>query len=193
MDELDFSEPVLPYAGTSGHSGSETSRERAVKADREGVTAKRQQRALGMMGAMGNYGVTWQELATSLDLHHGSASGVLSVLHKAGKICRLKETRNQCKIYVLPEFVHGREIERHGGKNVGQHICAGVVSRGNVVSVCTCVSQEMYHRIMDHARLEIIREVEAFANDYHHHVNGRDVVIVDQLLTFLGKVENDGN
>jgi hypothetical protein len=34
-------------------------------------------------------------------------------------------------------------------------------------------------------RLQIIREIQAFANDYHHHVDGRDVVIVDQLLDFL--------
>ena len=34
-------------------------------------------------------------------------------------------------------------------------------------------------------RLQIIREIQAFANDYHHHIDGRDVVIVDQLLDFL--------
>jgi hypothetical protein len=34
-------------------------------------------------------------------------------------------------------------------------------------------------------RLQIIREIQAFANDYHHHVDGRDVLIVDQLLYFL--------
>ncbi len=27
--------------------------------------------------------------------------------------------------------------------------------------------------------------VQAFAGEYHHHVDGRDVVIVDQLLDFL--------
>jgi len=34
-------------------------------------------------------------------------------------------------------------------------------------------------------RLQIIREIEAFAGDYHHHIDGRDVVIVEQLLDFL--------
>jgi hypothetical protein len=43
-------------------------------------------------------------------------------------------------------------------------------------------------------RLQIIREIEAFAGDYHHHVDGRDVVIVEQLLEFLKSqkaVENE--
>ena len=43
-------------------------------------------------------------------------------------------------------------------------------------------------------RLQIVREIEAFANEYHHHVDGRDVVIVDQLLDFLKSkkvVENE--
>jgi hypothetical protein len=42
------------------------------------------------------------------------------------------------------------------------------------------------------AREEIISEVEAFAGDYHHHVDGRDVVIVEQLLQFLKPVEGKG-
>lgn len=41
-------------------------------------------------------------------------------------------------------------------------------------------------RAMEHqTRNNIINEIQAFANDYHHHVDGRDVVIVDQLLDFL--------
>jgi hypothetical protein len=43
-------------------------------------------------------------------------------------------------------------------------------------------------------RLQLIREVQAFAGEYHHHVDGRDVVIVDQLLDFLQSkkaVENE--
>lgn len=34
-------------------------------------------------------------------------------------------------------------------------------------------------------RQRIIMEIQAFANDYHHHIDGFDVVRVDQLLTFL--------
>jgi hypothetical protein len=35
------------------------------------------------------------------------------------------------------------------------------------------------------ARVDVVREVKAFAGDYHHHIDGRDVVIVEQLLDFL--------
>lgn len=34
-------------------------------------------------------------------------------------------------------------------------------------------------------RATIMKEIRAFAGDYHHHIDGRDVVIVEQLLTFL--------
>jgi len=52
----------------------------------------------------------------------------------------------------------------------------------------------MLNIMKDTERLQIIREIEAFAGDYHHHVDGRDVVIVDQLLDFLKNkkaVENE--
>ena len=87
----------LPYAGTSGWSGSDTSRTRAVTADASGQT--------------------WAELGDKLGAHHGTASGVLSVLHKAGRIDRLTERRDRCKVYVLPEFTAGREIEVQGRKH----------------------------------------------------------------------------
>jgi hypothetical protein len=47
-------------------------------------------------------------------LHHGRVSGALSVLHKVGKLARLHETRDKCKVYVLPEFVNDRQTEPHG-------------------------------------------------------------------------------
>jgi len=34
-------------------------------------------------------------------------------------------------------------------------------------------------------RQRVIMEIQAFANDYHHHIDGFDVVRVDQLLDFL--------
>lgn len=145
--------PELPYAGTSGHSGSETSRLRAVEADQSGTTADRQKRTLFFLERYGRQGLTWKELSTITAWHHGTASGVLSVLHKAGRIERLVERRNKCKIYVLKQYVNGRPYEKHGGKRNSRH--------------------------------EIIREIEAFAGDYSHFVNGREVLIVDQLLTFL--------
>jgi hypothetical protein len=52
--------------------------------------------------------------------------------------------------------------------------------------------QLMLRSLEIQARQQIIREVEAFANDYHHHMNGFDVVRVDQLLDFLKDIPNEG-
>lgn len=103
--------PVLPYAGTSGWSGSDTSEERARRADSDGTTSARQAATLRLLDAAGHRGLTWRELADQLNLHHGSASGVLSVLHKAGRIARLAERRTRCKVYVSIDHVGGRYTE----------------------------------------------------------------------------------
>lgn len=105
-------QPELPYAGTSGHSGTTTSRERAINADKSGQTGRRQKETLMFLWMQHENGATWKEIADELNLHHGSASGVLSVLHLAGRIERLAETRNRCKVYVLPEYVNGRAVEK---------------------------------------------------------------------------------
>jgi hypothetical protein len=49
-----------------------------------------------------------------LAIHHGSASGTLSNLHRVGRIVRLRQVRQRCKVYVLPEFVNERETEPYG-------------------------------------------------------------------------------
>jgi DNA-binding MarR family transcriptional regulator len=116
--------PELPYAGTSGHSGSETSRARAVRDDSTGATGKRQRLALSIIESNYEYGVTWKELATLMNLHHGSASGVLSVLHKTGHIARLTDTRHGCKVYVAMSSINGRATERHGKNKQCPH-CGG--------------------------------------------------------------------
>lgn len=107
---------VLPYAGTSGWSGSDTSRSRAVTADKDGSTTDRQRQVIGTLVKQGSWGVTWKELSDLTGWHHGTASGVLSVLHKAGRIARLTEVRDKCKVYVHPMMVNGRPIESHGRK-----------------------------------------------------------------------------
>lgn len=103
--------PLTPYAGTSGWSGTETSRERAERQDKDGTTSQRQQWVLEHLEGMAVYGSTWKELAEQFRWHHGQASGALSVLHKAGLIARLPETRQRCKVYVLPKYVAGRFSE----------------------------------------------------------------------------------
>jgi predicted nucleic acid-binding Zn ribbon protein len=115
QSQLEFN-PELPYAGTSGFSGSDTSRQRTVTADRNGTTKNRQFQTLRYLQEAGSTGLTWKELAELTDLHHGSASGVLSVLHLAKRIERLSLTRSRSKVYVLPEYVLGRNVEKRKQK-----------------------------------------------------------------------------
>jgi hypothetical protein len=112
---IDDLKNYLPYAGTSGWSGSETSRERAEDLDKSGITIKRQQFVLSELLILGKRGITWRELDVHYG-HHGISTALLSVLHKAGVIERLSERRSRCSVYVLPEFVYGRETQAHGHK-----------------------------------------------------------------------------
>lgn len=110
MEQLfDNDLPVLPYNGTSGWSGSQTSRDRATLQDGDGTTSERQRLALRYLRSAGYSGLTWKEAAELTGLHHGAISGVLSVLHKQGLIKRLKFARSRCQVYVLPQHVDGRE------------------------------------------------------------------------------------
>jgi hypothetical protein len=105
---LDATPPILPYAGSSGWSGSETSRERAERADHTTLTGHRDISTLAMLHGVAEIGVTWGELADAQGLHHGEASAVLSRLHQVGRIVRLSERRGKSQVYVLPEYVDGR-------------------------------------------------------------------------------------
>jgi hypothetical protein len=102
--------PILPYAGTSGWSGTDTSKERAVKADKSGETRLRQSQTLMHVRNQEFRGLTWSELSEITNWHHGTSSGALSVLNKAGRLVRLKERRKRSSIYVAPEFVNGRAV-----------------------------------------------------------------------------------
>lgn len=107
-------DPVTPYAGTSGWSGSSTSEDRARTADADGTTSERQRRVVVMLARAGATGLTVKEVRHDTGWHHGQASSMLSVLHKEGVIQRLSATRDRCKVYVLPEWLEGREIEPPG-------------------------------------------------------------------------------
>lgn len=119
-----LSMPELPYDQTSGHSGTDTSKARAVEADRSGKTAMRQAQALELINQNYGRGLTWKEFSLITGLHHGTASGVLSVLHKAGRIARLKESRNGCKVYVGLNWVENRIVEKQGRNKCCPH-CGG--------------------------------------------------------------------
>lgn len=70
------------------------------------------------------YGLTIAELrAIATDHHHGTLSGCLSNLHRDGVLSLLNEKRTRCRVYVLPEFVNGREVRPHG-KNHYEAIAA---------------------------------------------------------------------
>ena len=116
MDDFEnIGEPVLPYAGTSGWSGSDTSLARALKADANGETLRNQQAVLLALYKTGRRGLTWFEADTLLGFHHhGKTTGALSALHKKGNICRLTIERKGCKIYVYPEFTDHRATEPQG-------------------------------------------------------------------------------
>jgi hypothetical protein len=97
MTALDH--PSLPYNGKSGHvAASKTSTARALFEDSSGVTSKRQLAILDALDAA-PYGKTWKELGADLNVHHGSISGALSVLHKCGRVFALKQTRDNSQIY----------------------------------------------------------------------------------------------
>lgn len=104
-------QPVLPYAGSSGHSGTDTSAERAVDADSTGKTLDRQEALRGLLRDAQGYGITVKELREQTGWHHGVASSILTHLHIAGDTVRLVDKRDKCHIYVLPQYDAGRPTE----------------------------------------------------------------------------------
>lgn len=130
--------PDLPYGGTSGWSGSETSMERAMDADADGTTSARQARTLHLLLVEREHGLTWKELADLTGWHHGQASGVLSVLHKEGRVARLTERRARCQVYVLPQHVADRETAPHGRRRAADTLAL-------IEGVCTNAEDDMVH------------------------------------------------
>jgi len=99
-----MSTAYVPYKGTAGWSGTETSKNRAMVNLRTGKEYNNQQKALALLKDARTNGLTWKELSEHTGMHHGTASGVLSVLHKAGAILRTINVRNGCKIYCSIEY-----------------------------------------------------------------------------------------
>lgn len=95
----------LPYAGTTGYSGSSTSKDKAVNDVTSGRQVSWQKQTINYLHAYADFGMTWKELSAILNVHHGTSSAILSSLHKTGKIVRTSKVRKRCKIYLLPEYV----------------------------------------------------------------------------------------
>lgn len=102
--------PALEYDGSSGWSGGDSSHNRADFDDTTGRSKARQEAALRYLAHMKEHGATYKELGDVLGLHHGQISSVLTNLHKAGLVARLKERRKRCEIYTLPEHAHGETV-----------------------------------------------------------------------------------
>lgn len=113
-------QPFVPYAGTAGWSGTDTSKERAMINLRTGREYNNQQKALALLKQYGRLGLTWKELSDKTDMHHGTASGVLSVLHKSGAILRTTGTRDRCKVYMDIAFTDDVKHEPYKEK---QKLC----------------------------------------------------------------------
>ena len=99
-----MSTAYVPYNGTAGWSGTDTSKQRALYNLRTGKEYNNQQKALALINDADSAGLTWKELSEHTDMHHGTASGVLSVLHKSGAILRTTKVRNGCKVYMHIAF-----------------------------------------------------------------------------------------
>ena len=99
-----MSHAYVPYNGTAGWSGTDTSEQRALDNLHSGRELNNQQKALKFLKMRGIEGCTWKELSTATEWHHGTASGVLSVLHKSGAIVRTIKTRHRCKVYVHQDY-----------------------------------------------------------------------------------------
>ena len=115
MDNLfDFDElPALAYSGTSGWSGTDTSRERANSNDATGRTATTQKAILDAVDSSGFDGMTVADVRQRFpDRHHGTLSGALTNLHMKGLLFRLKAERLGCKIYVAPRYQSNRDTEQ---------------------------------------------------------------------------------
>lgn len=101
---------MIEYGSTgSGHAGNDTSRERQERNDASGITSEVQRRTFEALGDRKSEGLTALEVEFAMGVGHGMASSALSHLHRAGHIKRVKMRRKRHEIYVLPEYVNGRE------------------------------------------------------------------------------------
>lgn len=89
---------ALPYAGTAGFVSQPASAQRAQSEARTGEATARARAVLSVLEAHPT-GLTWKELATLMNLHHGQISGALSTLHKSGHVFMLQKQRNRCHPY----------------------------------------------------------------------------------------------
>jgi len=87
------------YAGTSGYVNQPASLARAITEANNGTSTERARHIMTYL-AYKQEGMTWRQLAETMNLHHGQISGALSNLHKSGHVFMLRQQRNKCHPYV---------------------------------------------------------------------------------------------
>lgn len=92
-------------------NGTETSDAAALQLELSGMKSVKQRFAMILIAQSREDGMTVGELreAKGSRWHHGSTSGLLSTLHSRDRLAALSEPRGGQTVYVLPEFVNGRE------------------------------------------------------------------------------------
>lgn len=154
--------PLTPYAGTSGWAGSQTSRARAEQQDSDGTTSERQSVTLRLLERADHKGLTWKELSEATGWHHGSASGVLSVLHKSDKIKRLAESRDRCAIYVAYDCSYFRPTEPYkSNKQIGN--LSDLVRQIYKLLPDAVFDEDLDGEIVIHTRMKVISSDEQIA------------------------------
>jgi hypothetical protein len=88
------------YNGTAGSVDRPASIERESKKE----LSERLARVMCAVREAGEDGITWQEVAREVGLHHGQASAALSNLHSLGHVFTLRKLRNKCHPYVAYEY-----------------------------------------------------------------------------------------
>lgn len=133
---------VMPYAGTSGFArNSDTSREAAEALDSSGATTRWRHKALGLLAEVREEGITGRELSDYFDIDYTRGGPVLSRLHLEGAVCRLKDRRGKGELYVLPQYVNGRDLSERGHHGVNRDAVldeAAAALRAHKVNCYSC-------------------------------------------------------
>ena len=111
---IEHDEPAT-YGGDAPHVDVPTSISAANEAFSKLV--KRQRLVLISTGQRREKGYTVKEFRDKEKFHHGTASSLFTTLHMRGLLVALQEVRNGATVYVLPEYVNGRETRPYRRQN----------------------------------------------------------------------------
>ena len=110
-----------------------------------GVTNVTQQLVLKEALDAGSAGITVAEVRAKHGYHHGRVSSAMTKQHIAGRLVALLERRGHSGVYVLPEFLNGRETRpyRRQGRRFSQDDIANVAEElaghdWEMVGMCSC-------------------------------------------------------